>query len=80
MITIEFRINGALIGHIYAVREKPDYYRWECYIPDENLLVGDNLKHHQSEGALKLAKRLITAADKKREETRHGKPRHYNAR
>ncbi len=80
MMTVEFRINGALIGHIYAVREGSERYRWECYIPDEKLLTGDNLKHHQSEGALRLAKRILVAADRKREEALRGKPRHYNSR
>jgi len=71
MITIEIRINGALIGHIYAVnlRGAPDglcEYRYEYYEPDRGSLVTGKIKHQRPEGALALVAKLARAAKRKK--------------
>ena len=63
MITVEIRINGALIGHIYAVNERGASdglceYRYEYYEPDRGGLVTGKVKHERTKGAAELVKKL----------------------
>jgi len=71
MVTAEIRINGTLLGHIYAVNDVTlengqSLYHWECYVPDRGPLVGGTeLRHRREDGALALISKIIEAAKTK---------------
>ena len=69
MLSIEMKINGTIIGQIYA-HNVDGYmsmcsYKWHCYFigeDDDPCLVGGVLKHDRKDGFLKLQVLLTEAA------------------
>lgn len=76
MLTVEIKVNGALIGHVYAVNEGKKIsgrtlfpitgecaYRWEHYRPDAGVCTG-RLKHRREDGAEALVSKILAAVRK----------------
>ena len=64
MMTVEIKINGCLIGHIYAVNEgyvNGKYrYRFDYYdVGKAELKKGNRVLHKRDDGALVLTKKII---------------------
>jgi len=71
MFTVEIRINGSLITHIYGHNEGTvpggkDQYRYEVYHVEERALVNGTVKHHYGEGITKLVQLILKDADEKK--------------
>jgi len=65
MFTVELRVNGALVGHVYGRNvgdgaQGRDRYAWEYYEPElgGRLLTGV-VEHLRSDGLAKLAAKVL---------------------
>jgi len=72
MITAEIRVNTALIGHVYCIRETKiplpsgkDLYSVSYYHPESEQLVTFQLEHEREKGAVNLMKKIFSKLDKK---------------
>jgi hypothetical protein len=63
MFTVEIRINGSLIGHIYGHNEGENNgitkYSYEYYRPDSNKLVCGETFHKREAGIEKLIELIL---------------------
>lgn len=72
MLTVEIKVNGVLVGHIYcrnitfdssfpvkALNGDANIYEYEYYKIGKTELTGGNLQHNQKDGALKLIGEII---------------------
>jgi hypothetical protein len=77
MFTIEIKINGSLIGHIYgrnttaelycANPEKStveDYYKYEYYEPETRELIRGDIKHIRADGIRPLIIKILNNVER----------------
>ena len=65
MFTIEVRINGSLISHVYGrntgtTPDKGDAYEYELYTPESRAVVKGVVHHRREEGINALAGKILT--------------------
>ena len=70
MFTIEIKINGAMIGHIYGRNVKDmgngqNEYDYEYYEPEQRNLKKGTVSHARSDGIRKLVNKILTDIDNK---------------
>ena len=68
MFTIEIKINGSMIGHIYGHNEGPDpngtgdtKYAWEYYRPKSREIKHGTVFHSQEAGIESLVCKILEA-------------------
>lgn len=71
MFTVEIKINGALISHIYGHNEgdvTPGEckYRYEYYETETRKVVNGNVRHKRNKGIRNLINSILTDVDKKK--------------
>ena len=68
MFTVEIKINGALIGHVYGknlgvVSGDADgvitKYGYEYYEPEKRKITSGEVKHHRSKGVRPLLTKIL---------------------
>ena len=69
MFTVEIKINGSLIGHIYGhnegIEESGDTkYTFEYYRPDSRKLINGNVLFKREDGIEKLISKILSQASK----------------
>jgi len=69
MFTVEIRINGALIGHIYGTNTRElgagvYEYRYEYYEPDVRKLIKGRVTHLRSSGVRPLINAVLSDVTK----------------
>ena len=64
MFTVEIKINGSLIGHIYGHNEGPtpdgDRYRYEYYETEKRKVVNGEVVHHRADGIRPLIAAILS--------------------
>jgi hypothetical protein len=69
MFTVEIRINGSLIGHVYG-RNKGDNndgtssYEYEYYEPEQRKVKKGKVDHRRMDGAVPLVVKILSDAVK----------------
>jgi hypothetical protein len=68
MFTVEIKINGSMISHVYGHNEGLDpegsgdtVYRWEYYHPSSRELKHGQVLHHRDEGIEPLICKILSA-------------------
>ena len=65
MLTIEMKVNGTLVGQIYAHNETGYMgfcdYKWHCYLTQEEVLLKGMVTHQRQNGFLRLQAILTDA-------------------
>lgn len=80
MFTVEIKINGSLIGHIYGHNEgdspdgKGDKYRYEYYEPETREVRNGNVVHRRSDGIRKLVAAILNDAEPKTKKVLNNAP------
>lgn len=68
MFTVEIRINGSMIGHIYGHNEGDTAdgckYRYEYYEPETRKLIKGNIEHKRSKGIRQLITQILNDIEK----------------
>jgi len=72
MFTVELKINGSMIGHIYGHNEgvrasdaEGDRYRYEYYRPETRRVHNGEITHVRSEGIEKLVALILMDVENK---------------
>ena len=69
MFTVEIKINGSLINHIYGHNEGPapvglgDQYRYELYEVEKRDVKNGRVTHKRSDGINKLVAAILLDVD-----------------
>jgi len=72
MFTVEIKINGSLINHIYGHNEGPssvrgnDAYRYELYEVETRSIRNGNVNHDRKDGINALVAKILQDADTKK--------------
>jgi hypothetical protein len=73
MFTVEIRINGSLINHIYGHNEGPsrtkngeDAYRYELYEVESRKMTNGTVSHNRGNGINALVVAILTDSAKNR--------------
>lgn len=74
MFTVEIKINGSLIGHIYGHNEGDlpngeSKYRYEYYETESRKVVNGNVTHKRHHGIRQLVNAILTDVDKTAKKT-----------
>ncbi len=68
MMTLEVRINGTLIGHVYLRRTQTDrlkniaVYEYEVYSPGDGVIASGHLEHPYPDNAFRLTAKVLEIA------------------
>lgn len=73
MFSVELKVNGRLVGHIYGKSIQPDMedmtcYRYEYYEPEDSILKAGVVAHcrvENADGLRKLISIILEDVDKK---------------
>lgn len=70
MFTVEIKINGSLIAHVYGYNKSvpgpKDSYYYELYSPEKHSLEKGQVTHLRSDGILALVETILHDAQKER--------------
>jgi len=80
MFSVELRVNGSLIGHIYgrnvtqqSSRKEEDEYAYEYYEPEQALLIKGRVSHSRPNGLRRLVQLILNDVDAEHTKQKNGK-------
>lgn len=72
MLTVELKVNGTMVGHIYArnvtgtkhLGNQNHLYHWEYYRPEQRTLRQGTVTHVRDDGIEQLISIILSEVDK----------------